>query len=50
MISSYKGVNHETIEAVIKVMEENGGFASLSYLYEKALRVQDVIWRTKTPF
>jgi hypothetical protein len=26
-------------EAVIKVMEENGGFATLSYLYENALKV-----------
>lgn len=37
-------------EAVIKVMEENGGFATLSYLYEHALRVPNVIWKTKTPF
>ncbi len=37
-------------EAVIKVMEENGGFATLSYLYEKVLRVPGVIWKTKTPF
>jgi len=37
-------------EAVIKVMEENGGFASLSYLYEKTLSIPDVIWKTKTPF
>lgn len=37
-------------EAVIKVMKENGGYATLSYLYEKVLKVQDVIWKTKTPF
>jgi len=37
-------------EAVIKVMEENGGYATLSYLYEKVLKVPDVIWKTKTPF
>lgn len=37
-------------EAVIKVMEENGGFATLSYLYENALKVPEVIWKTKTPF
>lgn len=37
-------------EAVIKVMEENGGFATLSYLYENALKVLEVIWKTKTPF
>jgi len=37
-------------EAVIKVMEENSGYATLSYLYEKVLKVPDVIWKTKTPF
>jgi hypothetical protein len=37
-------------EAVIKVMEENGGFATLSYLYENTLKVPGVIWKTKTPF
>ncbi len=37
-------------EAVIKVMEENGGYATLGYLYEKVLKIPDVIWRTKTPF
>lgn len=37
-------------EAVIKVMEGNGGYATLSYLYEKVLKVPDVIWKTKTPF
>ncbi len=37
-------------EAVIKVMEENGGYATLSYLYEHALKVPGVSWNTKTPF
>ena len=37
-------------EAVIKVMEENGGFATLSYLYENTLKVPGVFWKTKTPF
>ncbi|MCP2604778.1 hypothetical protein NLC29_01310 [Candidatus Aminicenantes bacterium AH-873-B07] len=37
-------------EAVIKVMEENGGFATLSYLYENVLKVPNVTWKTKTPF
>jgi len=37
-------------EAVIKVMEENGGYATLGYLYEKTLEVPGVIWKTKTPF
>ena len=37
-------------EAVIKVMEENGGFATLKYLNENVLEVPDVKWKTKTPF
>ncbi len=37
-------------EAVIKVIEENGGFATLSYLYENTLKVPGVVWKTKTPF
>jgi hypothetical protein len=37
-------------EAVIKVMEENGGFATLGFLYQEVLKVQDVHWGTKTPF
>jgi len=37
-------------EAVIRVMKENGGFATLSYLYENTLKVPDVVWKTKTPF
>ena len=37
-------------EAVIKVMEENGGYATLSYLYENALKVPGVKWGTKTPY
>lgn len=37
-------------EAVIKVMEGNGGFATLSYLYENTLKVPEVIWKTQTPF
>ncbi len=37
-------------EAVIKVMEDNRGYATLSYLYEKVLKVPNVIWKTKTPF
>ncbi|MCX7794840.1 MAG: hypothetical protein N2257_10635, partial [Thermodesulfovibrionales bacterium] len=34
----------------MKIMEENGGFATLSQLYEKALRVPGAAWKTKTPF
>ena len=37
-------------EAVIKVMEENGGYATLSHLYERVLKVPGVMWKTKTPF
>jgi len=37
-------------EAVIKTMEENGGYATLKYLYENALKVPGVEWRTKTPY
>ncbi len=37
-------------EVVIKVMEENNGYATLSYLYENALIIPNVIWKTKTPF
>lgn len=37
-------------EAVIKVMEENGGFATLGFLNQKVLKVPDVKWGTKTPF
>lgn len=37
-------------DAVIKVMEENGGFATLKYLNENVLKVHGVEWKTKTPF
>ena len=37
-------------EAVIKVMEENGGYATLGYLYQHTLKVPGVTWKTKTPF
>lgn len=37
-------------EAVIKVMEKNRGFASLSYLNENVFKVPNVTWGTKTPF
>ncbi|OQA02958.1 MAG: hypothetical protein BWY69_00741 [Planctomycetes bacterium ADurb.Bin401] len=37
-------------EAVIKVMEENGGLATLGHLYQNVLKVRDVEWQTKTPF
>lgn len=37
-------------EAVIKIMEQNGGFATLGYLNQEVLKVSDVEWKTKTPF
>jgi len=37
-------------EAVIKVMEGKGGYATLGLLYQEALNVPGVIWKTKTPF
>lgn len=37
-------------EAVIKVMDGNGGFATLKYLNDTVLKVPDVEWKTKTPF
>ncbi len=37
-------------EAVIHVMEQNGGYATLGYLYAHTLKVPDVVWNTKTPF
>ena len=37
-------------EAVVQVMEENGGFATLGFLYQHALKVPGLQWKTKTPF
>jgi hypothetical protein len=37
-------------EAVMKVMEENGGYATLKHLYENVLKVSEVEWKTKSPF
>lgn len=37
-------------EAVIKTMEQNGGFATLGYLNQEVLKVPNVEWKTKTPF
>ena len=37
-------------EVVIKVMEENGGFATLGYLNQTVLQVSGVQWKTKNPF
>jgi hypothetical protein len=37
-------------EAVIKVMKEKGGYATLGLLYQETLNVSGIIWKTKTPF
>jgi len=37
-------------EAVIKVMEESGGYATLGHLYQNVLKLPDCEWKTKTPF
>ncbi len=40
-------------EVVIKIMEENGGYATLGYLYENVLKFLErsgIHWKTKTPF
>ncbi len=37
-------------QAVIQIMEQNGGFATLGYLNQEVLKVPDVEWKTKTPF
>lgn len=37
-------------EAVIKVMEQNGGYDTLAHLYQNVLKVPGVEWKTKTPF
>jgi hypothetical protein len=37
-------------EAVIKVMEDNGGYATLGFLNQEALKDKDCVWKSKTPF
>lgn len=37
-------------EAVIKVMENNGGFATLGFLNQEVLKIKECEWKTKTPF
>jgi hypothetical protein len=31
-------------------MTSNGGYATLNWLYENTLKVENVVWKTKTPF
>lgn len=37
-------------EAVKKVMEENGGYATLGFLNQRVLKVEGCKWETKSPF
>lgn len=37
-------------EAVVRVMEQNGGYATLVHLYQHVLDVPGCDWKTKTPF
>lgn len=37
-------------EAVIKAMQDNGGYATLSLLYQRVLKIEGCAWKTKTPF
>jgi len=37
-------------EAVIEVMKGKGGYATLGLLYQEALKIPDVKWKTTTPF
>jgi len=37
-------------EAVVEAMRQNGGFATLGYLYQAALKIPGCNWGTKTPF
>jgi len=37
-------------EAVIKIMEENGGLTTLGFLNQNVLKVPNCEWKTKTPF
>ena len=37
-------------EAVIKVMEDNGGYATLGFLNQNVLKIEGCKWKSKTPF
>jgi hypothetical protein len=37
-------------DAVVEVMEKNGGYADFGHLYQHVLKVSGVKWATKTPF
>ena len=42
--------NMKQHEAVIKTMEENGGYATLGFLNQNVFKIKDCKWNTKTPF
>jgi hypothetical protein len=37
-------------EAVISIMENNGGYATLGFLNQEVLKIKACVWKTKTPF
>ena len=37
-------------EAVIKIMEENGGYSTLGFLNQNIFKITECKWETKTPF
>lgn len=37
-------------EAVVEAMKANGGYATLGHLYNEALKIPGVEWKSKTPF
>ncbi|MBU0701204.1 hypothetical protein KKE26_07945 [bacterium] len=37
-------------ESVVKVMKENGGYATLGFLNQNVLKIKGCEWKTKTPF
>jgi hypothetical protein len=43
-------MNKTQADAVVEVMEQNGGYADFGHLYQHVLKVPGVKWTTKTPF
>lgn len=37
-------------DAIVETMAQNGGYATLKYLYDNALNIPGVEWKTRTPF
>jgi hypothetical protein len=37
-------------EAVIQALRRNGGYGTLGWLYQVAMKIPGVEWKTKTPF